>query len=70
VINTISTSNTAKEDEPIPASNRTAAPMLECRDVERRFGGLVAVTGVDMHIRRGEIFGLKGPKRQRQEHHD
>jgi len=35
--------------------------VLECRDVERRFGGLVAVTGVDMHIRRGEIFGLVGP---------
>jgi len=35
--------------------------VLECLDVERRFGGLVAVTGVDMHIRRGEIFGLVGP---------
>lgn len=36
-------------------------PVLECKQVERRFGGLVALTGVDMAIRRGEIFGLVGP---------
>ena len=36
-------------------------PALECRGVERRFGGLVALTGVDLQIRRGEIFGLVGP---------
>lgn len=35
--------------------------VLECRGIERRFGGLVAVTGVDLEIRRGEIFGLVGP---------
>ena len=35
--------------------------MLECVDVERRFGGLVAVTGVNFQIQRGEIFGLVGP---------
>jgi branched-chain amino acid transport system ATP-binding protein len=29
--------------------------------VERRFGGLVALSGVDMEIERGEIFGLVGP---------
>ncbi|MGZ5131443.1 MAG: ABC transporter ATP-binding protein [Caldimonas sp.] len=38
-----------------------AAPALECRQVERRFGGLVALTGVDLRIERGEIFGLVGP---------
>ena len=36
-------------------------PVLECRDIERRFGGLVAVTGVNLQIGRGEIFGLVGP---------
>jgi len=36
-------------------------PVLECRAVERRFGGLVALTGVDLSIQRGEIFGLVGP---------
>ena len=35
--------------------------MLACSDVERRFGGLVAVTGVNFQIERGEIFGLVGP---------
>jgi branched-chain amino acid transport system ATP-binding protein len=42
-----------------PTAEQT--PILECRGVERRFGGLVAVTGVDMEIRRGEIFGFVGP---------
>lgn len=36
-------------------------PVLECAGVERRFGGLVAVTGVDFTIAPGEIFGLVGP---------
>jgi branched-chain amino acid transport system ATP-binding protein len=43
-----------------PGAN-AAPPVLECRDVERRFGGLVAVTGVNLHVGRGEIFGLVGP---------
>jgi branched-chain amino acid transport system ATP-binding protein len=48
--------NAASTREPV------AAPaVLECRDVERRFGGLVAVTGVSLRIERGEIFGLVGP---------
>jgi len=35
--------------------------MLEVIDIERRFGGLVALTGVSMEVRKGEIFGLVGP---------
>ena len=35
--------------------------MLEVIDIERRFGGLVALTGVSMQVRKGEIFGLVGP---------
>lgn len=35
--------------------------VLECSAVERRFGGLVALGGVDLNIDRGEIFGLVGP---------
>jgi branched-chain amino acid transport system ATP-binding protein len=46
----------------VGSSGGTAtAPVLECRDVERRFGGLVAVTGVNLQVARGEIFGLVGP---------
>ena len=36
-------------------------PVLECTAIERRFGGLVALTGIDLRIERGEIFGLVGP---------
>lgn len=36
-------------------------PVLKCEGIERRFGGVVAVTGVDLEIQRGEIFGLVGP---------
>ncbi|MBL8317225.1 MAG: ABC transporter ATP-binding protein, partial [Burkholderiaceae bacterium] len=39
----------------------STAALLECQGLERRFGGLVAVTGVDLRIDRGEIFGLVGP---------
>src|SRR3546814_4857580 len=42
--------------------------LLECRSIERRFGGLVAVTGVDMNIMPGEIFGLVGPNGRSEEH--
>ncbi|MDX5361618.1 MAG: ABC transporter ATP-binding protein [Alphaproteobacteria bacterium] len=37
------------------------SPILACEGIERRFGGLVAVTGVDLDIQPGEIFGLVGP---------
>ena len=37
------------------------AVVLQVEQIERRFGGLVALTGVDLKIQRGEIFGLVGP---------
>jgi len=42
---------------------RTSAPspILECQRVERHFGGLVALKGVDLNIDAGRIFGLVGP---------
>lgn len=36
-------------------------PVLECRSIERRFGGLVALTDINLKINKGEIFGLVGP---------
>jgi ABC-2 type transport system ATP-binding protein len=38
-----------------------AGPTLECRDLRRRFGDLVAVDGVGFHISAGETYGLLGP---------
>ena len=35
--------------------------LLEARHIDKRFGGLVALSDVSMTIRRGEIFGLIGP---------
>jgi branched-chain amino acid transport system ATP-binding protein len=45
---------------PSPAGS-PVAPILECRGIERRFGGLVALADVSVEIRAGEIFGLVGP---------
>lgn len=42
-------------------AGESARPVLECQSVERRFGGIVALNGIDMRIERGEIFGLVGP---------
>ena len=39
----------------------SAVPVLDCRSIERRFGGLVVLKGVNLRIDRGEIFGLVGP---------
>jgi ABC-type branched-subunit amino acid transport system ATPase component len=36
-------------------------PLLECMDVEKRFGGVRALAGVSLSIERGEIVGLVGP---------
>jgi branched-chain amino acid transport system ATP-binding protein len=36
-------------------------PVLEARDVTRRFGGLVAVNNVSFSVQNNEIFGLIGP---------
>ena len=35
--------------------------LLATRDLERRFGGLVAVSGVSLELRRGELHALVGP---------
>ncbi len=43
------------------AQGHATERILECQSVERRFGGLVALSGVDMFVQRGEIFGLVGP---------
>jgi branched-chain amino acid transport system ATP-binding protein len=37
------------------------APLLVCRDLTRSFGGLVALGGLSLEVRGGEILGLIGP---------
>jgi branched-chain amino acid transport system ATP-binding protein len=47
----------------IPAVGASVAQRetLEARDVAVRFGGVVALDGVNIALRRGEVFGLIGP---------
>src|SRR6218665_628414 len=44
-----------------PHSAASSAPVVEVRDVTRRFGGLVAVDGVSLTVARGSITGLISP---------
>jgi ABC-type branched-subunit amino acid transport system ATPase component/ABC-type branched-subunit amino acid transport system permease subunit len=44
---------------PRPAD--TATPMLEAEEIRVRFGGVVAVDGVDLTLQAHEILGLVGP---------
>ena len=43
-----------------PTPGPDAEPVLECRDVVKRFGGITAVDHVDLRLRDGEILGLIG----------
>lgn len=40
---------------------RSAGALLEVRGLAKRFGGLAAVTELDLDVREGEILGLIGP---------
>jgi len=44
-----------------PALGRAAAPLVSVRDVDVRFGGVVALDGVSFTIDRGQLLGLIGP---------
>jgi ABC-type multidrug transport system ATPase subunit len=35
--------------------------VIEARGLEKRFGSIEAVRGIDLEVRRGEIFGFLGP---------
>ncbi len=43
------------------APDRVAAPLLQVRDVAKRYGGIMAVDRVDLHVGRGEVVGVIGP---------
>ncbi|HET9753490.1 MAG TPA: ATP-binding cassette domain-containing protein, partial [Myxococcales bacterium] len=38
-----------------------SAPVLSCRALTRRFGGLVALDGLDLDVEPGTVTGLIGP---------
>ncbi len=45
----------------VGAANEATELILETQGVTKRFGGLWALNGVDLQVRRGEILGLIGP---------
>jgi len=45
----------------VSADRLGAVPAVECRGVRYRFGDNLALDGVDLTVREGEVFGLLGP---------
>ncbi len=58
-------SDTQLLESPVRAQPKTSPAglphMLELRNVRKRYGRFVAVQGLDLEVRRGEIFGFLGP---------
>jgi ABC-2 type transport system ATP-binding protein len=52
---------TTRAPAPAPGSGGEAAPSLRLEDVARRFGAVVALDGVSIELRPGEIVTLLGP---------
>ena len=46
---------------PVAAASAGAGAVLACRALGKRFGGVVAVTGVDLAVAPGEILAVIGP---------
>jgi branched-chain amino acid transport system permease protein len=46
---------------PVRKAPETAGPLLTCDGVRKSFGGIHALRGVGLEVKRGEILGLVGP---------
>lgn len=47
--------------QPAPPAPTSEAPVIEVKDLERRFDDFIAVNKTTFSVERGEIFGLLGP---------
>ncbi len=45
----------------VESSSGAAAPVIEMREVEKRFDGVTAIAGLDLTVPRGATYGLLGP---------
>ena len=52
---------TTAVNAPDASARADGSPILVAENVTMRFGGLVAVNSVDLHVNKGEIMGLIGP---------
>jgi ABC-type sugar transport system ATPase subunit len=43
-----------------PDETEQKVPVMQCKDITKRFGGLIAVNHVNLDIYRGEVIGLVG----------
>jgi ABC-type branched-subunit amino acid transport system ATPase component len=57
----VSTLTSGPAPAPGPSSPAAATPLLQLVNVTMRFGGVHALSDVDLHVDRGEILGLIGP---------
>jgi len=48
-------------DQPGAASAHDAGPVVSVRGLVKRYGSQEAVAGIDLDVRRGEIFAFLGP---------
>jgi ABC-2 type transport system ATP-binding protein len=45
----------------LPHGDSSSDPIITVRGLEKRYGAIEAVRGIDLEVRRGEIFGFLGP---------
>ena len=49
------------DQDTLPSLTVTAEPIIECRDVRKRYRRTQALKGVDLRVEAGSIFGFLGP---------
>ncbi|MDQ7799989.1 MAG: branched-chain amino acid ABC transporter ATP-binding protein/permease [Armatimonadota bacterium] len=50
-----------RDPQDVPPAGAGGPPVLQVRGMEKAFGGVRAVRGVGLEVRRGEVLGLVGP---------
>jgi len=45
----------------MPTQKKSAAPIIEVKNLVKRYGSTTAVDGISFDVREGEVFGLLGP---------
>jgi polar amino acid transport system ATP-binding protein len=51
----------SSHETPTAATDRSVEPLVEMRDIVKKYGDTVVLDGVDLEVRRGEVVVLIGP---------